>query len=119
MADLPVPVAPRRTTSFSPASMRSASSAIAAGWSPDGVYWETTRKGASVRRISVWLLMLPGYPMAPSRTVESSMRQAGLAETKAAGPSAAGTKPARSTAFRSTGAGATIPSPRRRAPTPQ
>jgi len=49
--------------------------------------------------------------MAPSRTVESSMRQAGLAETKAAGPSAAGTKPARSTAFRSTGAGATIPSP--------
>src|SRR5205823_437017 len=49
VADLPVPVAPSRTTSFSPASMRLASSAMAAGWSPLGWYALTTSKGASVR----------------------------------------------------------------------
>ena len=36
VADLPVPVAPSSTTSFSPARMRFSSSAIAVGWSPDG-----------------------------------------------------------------------------------
>ncbi len=36
VADLPVPVAPSRTTSFSPARMRFSSSAMAAGWSPLG-----------------------------------------------------------------------------------
>jgi len=36
VADLPVPVAPSRTTSFSPALMRLARSAMAAGWSPLG-----------------------------------------------------------------------------------
>jgi hypothetical protein len=37
VADLPVPVAPRRTTSFSPALIRFSSSSIAAGWSPAGL----------------------------------------------------------------------------------
>ena len=37
VADLPVPVAPSSTTSFSPAVIRAVSSAIAVGWSPEGV----------------------------------------------------------------------------------
>src|SRR5699024_233446 len=52
VADLPVPVAPRSTTSFSPRPSRSVSSAIAAGWSPAGSNSLTTWKGASVRRMS-------------------------------------------------------------------
>jgi hypothetical protein len=36
VADLPVPVAPSRTTSVSPALTRSASAVMAAGWSPAG-----------------------------------------------------------------------------------
>ena len=36
VAVLPVPVAPRSTTSCSPPWMRLVISAIAAGWSPDG-----------------------------------------------------------------------------------
>ncbi len=36
VADLPVPVAPRSTTSGSPALTRPASSAMAVGWSPLG-----------------------------------------------------------------------------------
>ena len=42
VADLPVPVAPSSTTSFSPARIRRSSSSIAAGWSPDGSKSETT-----------------------------------------------------------------------------
>ncbi|SKT95793.1 Uncharacterised protein [Mycobacteroides abscessus subsp. abscessus] len=38
VADLPVPVAPRSTTSFSPARTLRSSSAIAPGWSPAGSY---------------------------------------------------------------------------------
>ena len=53
VADLPVPVAPSRTTSFSPAWIRVARSAIAAGWSPLGWKSETTSKGATVRWRSV------------------------------------------------------------------
>ena len=36
VADLPVPVAPRSTTSCSPPLIRLVISAIAAGWSPEG-----------------------------------------------------------------------------------
>ena len=36
VADLPVPVAPSNTTSFSPALIRRTISAMAAGWSPFG-----------------------------------------------------------------------------------
>jgi hypothetical protein len=36
VADLPVPVAPSSTTSFSPASILAASSSMALGWSPAG-----------------------------------------------------------------------------------
>ena len=53
VADLPVPVAPSRTTSCSPALIRAARSAIAAGWSPLGSKSETTPKGATVRWRSV------------------------------------------------------------------
>ncbi len=45
VADLPVPVAPSSTTSFSPAWIRVARSSMAVGWSPDGVYSEMTSKG--------------------------------------------------------------------------
>src|SRR5699024_885868 len=53
VADLPVPVAPRRTMSCSPAVTRRARSAIAVGWSPAGSYSATTSKGATVRCRSV------------------------------------------------------------------
>src|SRR3954454_10213440 len=42
VADLPVPVAPSRTTSCSPARIRRSSSSIAAGWSPEGSKSATT-----------------------------------------------------------------------------
>src|SRR3712207_2776686 len=53
VADLPVPVAPSRTTSFSPPLTRSASAWIAAGWSPDGSKSLTTVKRPCVGRRSV------------------------------------------------------------------
>jgi hypothetical protein len=56
VADLPVPVAPSRTTSFSPALIRSASSLIAVGWSPDGSKSLTTRNVPWVGRMSVLAL---------------------------------------------------------------
>ncbi len=49
VADLPVPVAPSSTTSVSPALMRPASSAIAAGWSPLGEYSLMTSNGRIAR----------------------------------------------------------------------
>jgi hypothetical protein len=59
VADLPVPVAPSRTTSLSPALILLASSAIAVGWSPLGRYSDTTWKGATVRCRSVVGRMAP------------------------------------------------------------
>jgi hypothetical protein len=59
VADLPVPVAPSRTTSFSPASTREASSVIAWGWSPLGWKSDTTLNGATVRWRSVVGRMAP------------------------------------------------------------
>src|SRR5699024_9045956 len=59
VADLPVPVAPSSTTSFSPAFRRSVSSAIAVGWSPAGWYSETTSSGAVLRCKSVTGRMAP------------------------------------------------------------
>src|SRR3954454_12739505 len=53
VADLPVPVAPSRTTSVSPALTRSASALIAAGWSPEGSNSLTTVKRPCVGRRSV------------------------------------------------------------------
>ena len=53
VADLPVPVAPRSTTSGSPPVMRRASSSIASGWSPLGENSEITSKGATVLVMSV------------------------------------------------------------------
>src|SRR6476661_7428996 len=70
VADLPVPVAPSRTVSVSPALTRRASSAIAVGWSPLGVYSEITSKGATVRWRSVVGRMAQPYvarPTAPTR----------------------------------------------------
>src|SRR6478735_2444484 len=70
VADLPVPVAPSSTVSVSPARTRFASSAIAAGWSPLGVYSEMTSKGATVRCRSVVGRMAQPYvrgPTAPTR----------------------------------------------------
>src|SRR5699024_4392916 len=61
VADLPVPVAPSSTTSFSPAFRRSVSSAIAVGWSPAGWYSETTSSGAVLRCKSVTGRMLLRY----------------------------------------------------------
>ena len=51
VAVLPVPVAPISTTSFSPFSMRVASSSIAWGWSPEGLYGDLTTNGLLVRSI--------------------------------------------------------------------
>ena len=59
VADLPVPVAPSRTTSFSPALTAPPSSAIACGWSPLGSKSLTTWKGATVRWMSVVGRMAP------------------------------------------------------------
>jgi hypothetical protein len=59
VADLPVPVAPSSTTFCSPDSMRRVRSAIAVGWSPDGVKSEITSKGATRRLRSVVGLMAP------------------------------------------------------------
>src|SRR3954471_16971240 len=56
VADLPVPVAPSSTTSFSPAFTFSASCLIAAGWSPEGSKSLTTRKRPWVGRMSVVVL---------------------------------------------------------------
>src|SRR5687768_9775596 len=53
VADLPVPVAPSRTTSCSPRLTRSARSLIAAGWSPAGSKSLTTRNLPWVGRRSV------------------------------------------------------------------
>ena len=52
VADLPVPVAPIRTTSRSPLSRRSDSSAIACGWSPEGSNSLMTSKFPSARSTS-------------------------------------------------------------------
>src|SRR4051812_25053552 len=53
VADLPVPVAPSRTTSVSPAFTFSASWVMAAGWSPAGSNSLTTVKRPWVGRMSV------------------------------------------------------------------
>src|SRR4051794_4697401 len=66
VADLPVPVAPSRTTSFSPAWIRAVSSLIAFGWSPDGVYSEIPSKGATVRCRSVTGRMPQPYVAPPT-----------------------------------------------------
>ena len=56
VADLPVPVAPSSTTSFSPARIRRSSSSIAAGWSPDGSKSETTSNLPVLGTMSLWTL---------------------------------------------------------------
>jgi hypothetical protein len=56
-AVLPVPVAPRRTTSCSPARIRRSMSSIAVGWSPEGSNSEITSNGATLRLRSVTGLM--------------------------------------------------------------
>src|ERR1700709_1172269 len=53
VADLPVPVAPSRTTSCSPEFTFRASCSIAAGWSPAGWNSLTTRNRPRVGRVSV------------------------------------------------------------------
>src|SRR5215208_4564675 len=53
VADLPVPVAPSRTTSVSPAFTFSASCLMAVGWSPEGSKSLTTVKRPWVGRMSV------------------------------------------------------------------
>jgi hypothetical protein len=57
VAVLPVPVAPRSTTSCSPPRMRFSMSSIAVGWSPDGWNSEMTSNGATLRLRSVTGLM--------------------------------------------------------------
>ena len=59
VAVLPVPVAPMSTTSFSPFSMRVASSSMAFGWSPEGLYGDLTTNGLFTRSML--------NPMVPSR----------------------------------------------------
>src|SRR3954469_8157458 len=81
VADLPVPVAPSRTVSVSPALTRRASSAIAVGWSPLGVYSEITSKGATVRWRSVVGRMDQPYvagPTAPHSLLLPDVRRAQL-----------------------------------------
>src|SRR5690606_12575971 len=79
VADLPVPVAPRRTTSFSPALSREVSSAIAAGWSPEGVYSETTSMGATDRLRSVTGRMAQRYVEAVTSGGAGTLRAQGPA----------------------------------------
>ena len=88
VADLPVPVAPSSTVSCSPALTRRASSAIAVGWSPLGVYSEITSKGATVRWRSVVGRMAQPYvppPTAPTRLLLPDVRRAQLDGVAGAG----------------------------------
>src|SRR5262245_45646493 len=61
VAVLPVPVAPRRTTSCSPPLIRLVISAMAAGWSPLGSKSDTTLNGATRRSRSVTGRMCRAY----------------------------------------------------------
>jgi hypothetical protein len=79
VADLPVPVAPSSTTSFSPPLMRRAISSMAVGWSPLGAKSETTWKGATVRLMSVVGRMRQRYASAP--TGAGGARRAALVPT--------------------------------------
>ena len=54
MAVFPVPVAPSRTVSRSPAGYRRSISAIALGWSPDGTMSVTTSNGAMPLQVTNW-----------------------------------------------------------------
>src|SRR5829696_7545709 len=66
VADLPVPVAPSSTTSFSPPSTRRASDSMAAGSSPEGWKSLMTWKGATRRSRSVVGLTRSPYVVRPT-----------------------------------------------------
>src|SRR4051794_6111027 len=66
VAVLPVPVAPSRTTSCSPETIRRSRSAMAVGWSPDGSKPASILKGATVRCRSVIGRMHRAYAGPPT-----------------------------------------------------
>src|SRR3954468_8590679 len=72
VADLPVPVAPSRTTSFSPELTFWASCLIAAGWSPEGSNSLTTRKRPWVGRMSVVALTGRRYDVGVTERVRAT-----------------------------------------------
>src|SRR5438105_8110692 len=66
VADLPVPVAPSSTMSFSPARIRRSRSSMSAGWSPDGSKSETTLNVPVIGPMSVFTRTHPRYEPPPT-----------------------------------------------------
>ena len=85
VADLPVPVAPSRTTSFCPARRRRSRSSMAAGWSPDGRKSDTTSNRPAFGTMSLSTRMGPTVRASSDNPGEPQVPEAHWSRDGAAG----------------------------------